>query len=705
MKKKHTSNSFFVRSLLTNVLVCSLVIALIVPLCINFYNSFYDRQRDNLQNSLQVMLDDLSSNLNSLGDMLGAEKKNEPLIKLSIISGSVPASASWNILKAQNYISTIALNPYVADCVAAYAKNDLLITKNAVFYGLSDFLKFYSIEGEDYYSFFTSVGSLDNYSHFLKATQIRTSPFVSNSGSSYQPVEEVLTGTPLAFCYYMPLSVQYDYGGCFLFIKESSLLDKLPQEFLEKGSFSLSDKNGNCIYTYRAEMMDAAGGIPLTHLTTPGGTLTLSATIDEGLLPGLLVDTQRLIYFYILAAIVFVLCLSIYFTRRQYRPIRTILAQLQGYGYTLPQEADQLAFVEHAITDMQNTQKNIMETLSTYHSQLQANQLERLLSGHSVSTSLPDILLHPYRVAYAYVEDVNTNQDYSLLGTLITEQLSSRLPSSVVVHQLENTSFVLILPADYAPDMLQEIANRINSQLPQSLCIALSREISGADRLHAAFEAVRTASLAADTPHIFQLAEHDFPSNSISLHICLKLHQELLSGNSDQAKKILDDILNNAFLPFENLADAYSYCRLIMRFAIRDAQLDIALSPPPCTTAFSPEIMHGKLADSAEKICQAQRDQRKMRETARDEEVLRYIQENLDQPELSAESIAQHFGLSERAIKRIVRLGGRDVSFSVFFAESADGADLPAAHRNPSAHQRGVPAGGLRHPQCFLQGF
>ena len=229
MKKQSMFHSFFARSLLTNLLACMLLIVVIAPLCLNFYNAFYDRQKENLQDSLKVMLEDLSSNLNSLNEMIGNAGKNKILAKLGFIQGSVPPSASWDILTAKAYISSVASNSYVADCVAVFSKNNLLLTRHAAFYNTDDFSKFYSLEGENYPEMFSMVNSLGNYSHFLKATQLRTSPFASNSGAVYQPVEEVPTGTPLAFCYYMPLSVQYDYGGCFLLIKESSLLDKLPK--------------------------------------------------------------------------------------------------------------------------------------------------------------------------------------------------------------------------------------------------------------------------------------------------------------------------------------------------------------------------------------------------------------------------------------------------------------------------------------------
>lgn len=58
-----------------------------------------------------------------------------------------------------------------------------------------------------------------------------------------------------------------------------------------------------------------------------------------------------------------------------------------------------------------------------------------------------------------------------------------------------------------------------------------------------------------------------------------------------------------------------------------------------------------------------------MKEIFRDEEVLRYIDEHLHEPDLFSESIARHCGLSERAIKRIVRSSGTDVSFAAFLQE------------------------------------
>lgn len=359
MKKQSMFNSFFARSWLTNLLACMLLIVAIAPLCLNFYNAFYDRQKENLQDSLKVMLEDLSSNLNSLNEMIGNEGKNKILAKLGFIQGSVPPSASWDILTAKAYISSVASNPYVADCVAVFSKNNLL----------------------------------------------------------------------------------------------------------------------------------------LTRLTTPGGTITLSATIDNGMLA----DTQRLIYFYLLAAVLFILALSFYMTRRQFRPIHTILSQLQSFGYTLPEDQNHMEFVERSLADMQDQQKNITETLHVYRDQLQASQLERLLSGHPDASAIPapEILLKPYRVAYAYLKDESADTEISLLGTLITQQLSKLLHHQAIVHQMENSAFAVILSADASLDELKNMIADFNLQLSQPMRMICSAPVEGIHLLHPTFEAVRAASLAA----------------------------------------------------------------------------------------------------------------------------------------------------------------------------------------------------------------
>ena len=194
--KGHSGNHLFQRSLLLNLGVCMVIVALVTPLCVSFYNAFYDYQTKNFEGSLQIMLNDLNTNLTTISTM-ASKNINGDLQRVRSIRGEPKSRDIPTIRKAQKYVSNLCfINPYLADCVAAFAGNNIILTRQTVFYSADEFAQFYYIEGSDY------AQLLDNF--LPLAPLIR---FMPASRMVYCYKYEAQVAYNLAFCCYVPFEI------------------------------------------------------------------------------------------------------------------------------------------------------------------------------------------------------------------------------------------------------------------------------------------------------------------------------------------------------------------------------------------------------------------------------------------------------------------------------------------------------------------
>ena len=653
--RAHGWNSVFVRSLLVNLLVCVLVIALVAPLCVGFYRSFYDRQKESIESALQIMLEDLNADLRLLSDMIISTGLNESLHRISIIQGGPKPSDTLAHNKAKDYIAALAqTNACVADCAVVFSRNGIVLTKRAVFYSHAAFDRFYTIRD----------ASLSDWVQASSARGAVGTFFPASALSYLEPNLEI--AERLAFCYGVPFNLSQPYGTFFLFVREGSLLDKLPPEFLSSGKFELTTAGGTILYSYQGERWREDSGNIGYLLSSAQTPLQLTAAVNASVLLDMVSGIRDIILMYLLGALVAIVALAVFFTMRQFRPMRSLLDQLRTYGYALPEEWNQMAFVTQAISDMQRKSQDVMKTLASYRDQLHANQIERLLTGWQlVPSALPPANLPArYRVGYAYIAQMNGAQEASLLGALVADRLSQELPAGAILHQLGNGVFALILPEDDGIERMRDRVSALNATLPHPLYLALSEPSEGPENVHTAFEQARMLSLSRGEDGTFLLAEASSGASKADLSAIFKLYQQLMSGQLEEARALIRNSLFILREPFGNIAEVYEHCRMILRFAVRDAALDARLLPPANAAAALPGTLLAQLLESAEAICGAQTEAQTRREAALEREMFRYIQSHLGDPLLNAEMVAKHLAIPERQIHAAIRQTTGDASFS-----------------------------------------
>lgn len=651
--------SYFFKQFSFNLLVCMLVIALVMPLCISFYTAFDERQKENYRNVLQVMLDDVNANLDIMRNLARKTEINESLQHVSAIRGRSQASDTIALVKAQDYVSIlIRCNPYIADCLVAFAHNDIILTGKSVYYTSEELKKFYHFAAEQQLEdWFERLDTYHTQARFLAV-------------KDYSYIENVTTGNvgdsgKLAFCYEIPFESMRAQGAFFLLIAENALLQKIPEEFLNYSEITLKNL-GETVYCYRGEQYGADAKSITISLGDANEKLCLSANLNIAALSGALVPTRNILLCYLIGALLAMVGLAVFFTKRQFKPMHTVLEQLRGCGYTLPKDREQLSFVVSAIGDMQMKHRDVTRTLANYREQLSNMQMDRLLSApYTPGMQIPDGLPERYRVGYAYILSNEETESSELLGALVARCLRHSAPEGVLIHQMENDVFALIVPVQIGQDKLREMLANINFELPQELCLAMSAEAQGPDGLYAAFENAQMNSMGQRAANSLCASQEDDGPSHASAQMGMRIYREVMSGNTIRACECITEMMRNPSSSFRNVAECYGYIRLNLCFAIQDAHLPENFAPPASPGPVPPEKMLQLLLHSVEQLGQVEKERALHREMEMETEILDFVENHLDDWTLNAETVARQFAISERKVQNVARQSG-EASFSAY---------------------------------------
>lgn len=691
-------NSYFGRQFFFNLLVCALVIALVAPLCLSFYHAFAVHQQENYQNSLQVLFNDVNANLSVMHDLIRNTEINDGLQRVSNIRGKSKISDTYPLMKAQDYVAILAQsNPYIADCVVAFAQNDILLTAKSVYYDLEEFSLFYQLTDAQLPQWLDKLRQYQAVVEYLPVSGYKYWERAYEDGLAYTK--------ELAFCYAVPFRSLWTSGEFFLLIREDTLLDKLPENFLSFSEIVLQNAAGETIYCYQGEKYQDEADTVFVSMESGDGLLRLRARLDNTAITAMIASTRWLIVVYLALALLVVLALAAFFTMRQFKPMSKVFEQLRACGYSIPRDSEQVSFVVQAIGDMQLKHRDVTRTLSSYRDQLRDTQLERLLSSpYTPGMQLPDQLPACYRVGYAYILPEEGERDYDLLGTLVTRVLRHSMPENTIVHRMENDVFALIVPIEVPLDTLRDVFAQVNSELPQPLCVALSEGVESPSGMHAAFETARMVSMGQNAGELFRVASENTLEPGISIQAGMRVYQEIITGDAPRAAALITEMMRKPSPPFHSVAECYEYIRLNIRFALRDAQFTEECAPPPCAPSVPPEKLLSLLLESTEQVCQMEKDAVGRKNAEREGEILAWVEANLHEWTLNAEMVSRRFGISERKVHQIARQAGES-SFSSYLQQRRmrlitrllEETDLPVS--DIGAHA------GYNTPSTFFKAF
>lgn len=466
--------------------------------------------------------------------------------------------------------------------------------------------------------------------------------------------------------------------------KESDLLALFNLPALPDTSFLyITDAAGELVYSYQYQsdtLIQRQGGVLYqgegyslisTQIAMPFCTVTLG--IPNSYFEELHRPLQQMIFHCILTAILIGVLCSALFAAFNYLPIRR-LEQFshQPQRSRQPWLAKEYRSIENYMASSLEEIGQLRETAAEMRSALRSNLFIRLLYGSSEYSAAPELLpqlYQDYRVALFQISPLKSsqeNEDYICYSAV--RWLFEQLPGDWAYGQTDPAhAAVLIGPDPSDTSRIQALLGRLNEFLQSGSArasVGLSGRFAVKEELHTAFyHAQFSLAQAEESASAFYQAG-DAPDQGqapvLSLMDARRLYETIMACRTDEMDGIFDQIQqaarSGALGPGEDSIQAFYLVRTVLNMVISDARF----SPSSCSlTPYDqsrpiPQLLDSLRGDALLLVDMLTQRQSLVNAEAKSQ-VMAYIQQNFQSPDIYAASIAETFHLSRNAVYGLVR--------------------------------------------------
>lgn len=649
--------------ILKNLTMVFLLCLVIIPICAIYYNGQSDAvinaQRSALDNSTEL----LNSQLASVNSMLEG----------TLFSSKIQLFSTMTALKPDNYLSlkefqnTVASicnsNNYLLDVIVSFENCDTVVNRHGCFTPLA------------------KMSGMDSFLHYYTFSDAQFISYLKNPSSQ----------TQMLFCrngldvdsYTWPQTqhVSFVYGKNIGYTSSRIYVYLLVQHEGLENLYSTVDGRV-VLYGYN--------NLPVTYLFTekpftPNLSDEFTLASDEYTLIHsvmeldmenyqlILHSTALTILFFSLIVLILSIILSIASAYASCKPLKKLVSTLQDLNPDVQNYKETFSYLLGSMRLLQEKQKSITSQLEISQESLVQNYIDRCLrTSVSVFTdvaSLPKIPEFPLRyvVGYAVVRCVNGALDESnqaLLTKMIGNRLSDETKS--LMHQLDNASFVLIIPSDSDDDrqiaLLEKNIEELSLNTGVSICFAVSPLSEGISRLNYAFECARSIMSAhRNIPGIYLSGEKTASSDPPRFDN-RRLYDAVLEANYPLSSMIIEELMSDSFA-YLALEERFSFACMLMQMALHQISPDEHYAAPSYSCYLPPEKLVQSLNEFALKVCHlaAQHidgvadieEQAAVQEST--DRIISYIKEFFTTDTLSIQSICSDCQVSEKTLNEICR--------------------------------------------------
>jgi len=431
-------------------------------------------------------------------------------------------------------------------------------------------------------------------------------------------------------------------------IKESFQFANLPE-----GSFlQLVDSNGRTLF----QCGEAAQGEVSTlsaDLTSLGCRVMVS--IPSVYFDNMVRPISQTTVYYVLLALGAGLFVSAFMSSRSARPIRSIASRFAHQGKVGNEYQQILAGIEAS----SQTLDRLQVALEKNSAHMRTNLFARLAYGVTLSDTDRDeaVRLLPqlaelYQIALLKLDltfngEDKPNADY--ISLLAYEYLKSTLGTEQIWTQLDKERIAMLLPGqeehpDYAAKLLEGFSAYMDRYGVCVMC-GISDIFTGADNVDRAYRQARFRQ------RIVLEREQDVASESteqFDVHSLAQVYEAMCAGDREALAGVMDSIIQMVGNQTpEDAMEQYVALRCALRCAQRDLAEDLQVATPPTFSLhMSTEACYRALAAYADEVLEHISTFRSQDDAAFVSRVCTFIDENYDDPELGADSIARAFGIS-----------------------------------------------------------
>lgn len=670
----------FYRILWTDIIVILVFISLMIPLCYQMVITISDRELNNSYNSMTNSLNILESQIKSLENILTKAHVNDNLVRISLINGQKQPSDYYAILKAQQYIASIAsANSCVADIVVCFESSNVILTKHTSFDNIDAFNRYYNIKDMKNTTFYKDImSSPDELFEYCPEASIS---YLAPIGNTRVPLE--------VFCYVLPLKMSASpkrNGIAYIFIHKDYIMDTaIPQSFKEDGFLQVLDRQGNIILSYGnspgildyrdikhyKESLDGSKYC-IVNTSNSDNTLKMIAGIPVRTFIGSVQSVFMLILFYIILLICLGVLASILIAHRQSAPLTQLLQSLENQvSYKEQQYENEYDFINRSIISIKSDKERVLQQLNEFQNTLNSNMIERILySGQLTSKQYNEILASlenfpiDFVVGYGKVETgvKIDKRDLDVLTMLAIDHLKDLFPSNTIYHSLGENIFAIITPYNSQTntvDLLGHILSQANLDESMRIVLAISDPHTGIDNVNIAFEQARFIFSLGDKNKELLTSSDITPFSNVTHDIgdYIELYHCIISGDSLATKQYIEQMFKATDIPHTDMEQLYYIIRMTLIFAVRDYTDDEEYvdAIPKYQPHQNPEEMIQVLCDIAYDICNIIDNNKRSHNTKLKESILNYINKNFTDSNIYAGHIAEEFSISEKYLYNFIK--------------------------------------------------
>ena len=441
-------------------------------------------------------------------------------------------------------------------------------------------------------------------------------------------------------------------------IEKAKLYDYFQLDSLPKSvHFVLSDQNGTVLLDNdpsAAAVKQQTEAFVTFTTEIPAVKASASISIPRSFFKSVTREAQQTVYLIISLSLFLGLILSFAFSRINSQPIRELISAQQIPAEK--QSKNELVTIYNYLSESKEQQHSMQEKLLS-------GLLMRVFSGLTVSDEdfngiAENSVLRAVSARIAVVRFKNTHENQEF-QSLMLYQLKEYMPPEFIIEPMNRQELGLVLPAaDEAVFKLKAYLNEVNSDLTDSARIicGVSAPFSGSEGISIAVRQARfTLPNGNECFSIFS-GSGELSQQKSQLRDYKEFQVALFNWNIKKVDELIQEFADAVMKQSSTAAQEVFYTLLTF---IKDAAA--AVDVP---SAIFKEYTYARdiSADANirrlneltnylfEKKVTCQSDEKKLR----NREIVSYLRSHYDDPLLSAVSVAEVYGCSERTIKNIL---------------------------------------------------
>ncbi|MGI6671503.1 MAG: helix-turn-helix transcriptional regulator [Christensenellales bacterium] len=639
-------------------ILCIMIV--ILPLFFSALRAVEEQTVQSSRDTLIYGLKQLEMELDSVYQMCKAIGNNQNLTTLSTISPNVLDPGPGKLPAIMNvkthYESLFRMLKFTTD-VGFILPNHIVITGNRIHMPAEPFWGTYlyadGIESlDDWLAYIRAAGrnySFDNIS--LKRYGREIEPFVLFS------LPMILTRSEGSYCYAL--------------IGEETLLSTLVyNHLLAHSSFSLTWDN-LMLVDYAANNI-SDNTIHVEEVSNSYG-LVARLEIDRTFFASQLRDFYRIGALFLIAYLLFGIVMALIYSYYSVTPLtQTVKAIHEVTELPCLQEdyKDAYTYIHHFITEADKHLKENKLALANQEIRLKENLMERILRGHLFRTSATEMINKnfpnfPLPCIMYIVQFLNC-------GTLKPQQFANlQVKARCVAEEFFSSQTVL----HFSADMLIILCNGLGctAEIEQALCeqlenrtdfnvrMCVSQPFYTPDEINTVFMRLHhLMRVTAANQTLIREKDQNIMQPYQGVQHTSRFYEALMRNQQESALNLINEecaMLQNNYHITETEVRQFFYCyRNVLYQAIMVGGLspdEIAL-PYYDANASLNDLMSG-IRTCVVDICAAQTNRLCMQVDQREKDILRTINDELDNPDFNITIIMESFGISNRALQNLMR--------------------------------------------------